>query len=196
MASSPAQFLRTDLRGYDRRAAAEVLRACNTLIRHEVQRVRARGRRTGLDPEDLLSVAQVAALEGWQTWSPDRGRNRLNWTGQVVRWRLYSACRGEVLLPGLSDETSLDAIGGWAPQNLPQPDEPLAGEERRAVFESALGHLSPRQHAILVCRLHGETYADIGSSLGVCHQFVSRQYHLAVESVRTLVENAGEVWDE
>lgn len=200
-----SRVVRGGLGDYSDAEASAVLLRYGGVLAAEVKRMTPRAAYHGLTSEDLTSIAQVAALSAHRSWRPERGRSRANWVGQVVRWRLRDA----VADPGAA-ETPHQNLGGEAPHEnfggapdafgaatrVPQPDARLDAEARAAIFEATIGQLSPRRRTIVACYLNGETFGQIAETLGVCHQYVAREYKLALGEVRKIVEISGETWEE
>lgn len=191
-----SRVVRGGLGDYSDAEASAVLLRYGGVLAAEVKRIAPRAVFHGLTTEDLTSIAQVAALSAHRSWRPERGRSRANWVGQVVRWRLRDA----VADPGAA-EAPHEELGGatdafGASTRVPAPDASLDAEARVAIFEATIGQLSPRRRTIVACYLNGETFGQIAETLGVCHQYVAREYKLALGEVRKIVEISGETWEE
>lgn len=168
----------------DARARA-VLRKARPVITAEVRRRVARGRRSGLELDDLTRIAEGAALEASATWRDGAGRKPSTWAGQVIRWRLDEALDQEA--PATEPEIPFEPVG----------DDPLGGFERfvpadevsylhaRArTLERAISTLCDRRRRIVREHLEGRTFEQIGRELGVTHQYVAREYGKAVAEMR------------
>lgn len=135
------------------------------------------------DEDDLRSVAEMAALEAHLTYEPDRGRSWGTWVYQVISWRLEELRQEEVDVPA-------EGVV-WAPCPAPSPESRVEAYQLAEWLESRLARLPPR-HALVVARkLHGETGAELGETLGLSRARVSQVVRKAEQMLhrRALAED-------
>ncbi|MCU0671320.1 MAG: sigma-70 family RNA polymerase sigma factor [Myxococcota bacterium] len=155
----------------------------------EVQRFVAWGRRVGLDVDDLIQIAEGAAVEAAATWKADRGRKQRTWAGRIIRQRLVEALDQEA--PATEPEVPSGPVGGDPLGGFDRfvPADEVAEQHARArTLERAISTLRDRRQHIVREHLKGRTFEQIGDELGVGHQFVAREHGKAVDEMRAWSE--------
>lgn len=131
-----------------------------------------------LDPATLRATGEDAILEAHLSFDSDRA-SQATWTRRVVYWRLSAAAKRT---PKPTQSLDVDPeIGNGA-----NPEDALL----QATVVHLLSHLSIRQQQVVDGRMRGETYAELGSQLGISGAQAHREGQRAFEILRDLLEDA------
>lgn len=60
--------------------------------------------------------------------------------------------------------------------------------DQLALASELLEHLAPRRRRIVMAHLEGRTFVSIAEEVGVCHQYIAREFKLGIASLRALVD--------
>jgi RNA polymerase sigma factor (sigma-70 family) len=126
------------------------------------------------DQADLRSAGQLAVLEGHLSFNGN-GTAR-GWILTVVRWRLREAFAA----------THHPEILAANPERMNGADP----EQQfwRATAVRAIGRLSPRHRVIVDGRMRGETFEEIGASIGLSTSAVHRESEKAFSILRAVLD--------
>lgn len=150
------------------------------LLRQYARDIRATLRQYGglslADRSDLEAVAAIAVLEGHITFRDDGNQTVRTWISRTIRWRVqtaYTTLRPrETLVPHPEKANGAD------------PEQQFW----RATAVKALGHLSLRHRVIVDGRMRGETFEEIGDSIGLSGSLVHRESTKAFAILRSVLD--------
>jgi RNA polymerase sigma factor (sigma-70 family) len=132
-------------------------------------------------PEDeALATGTDAVLEAFLSLDPSRAAEG-TWVRRVVHWRLAEAVRRQ---PWDRQAESLDVD----PQLL-NGQNPAEAYERASAI-AAIAGLPVRCQMVVVGRMRGETYAEVGESLGISPQRAHQVERRALLLLRLELEPA------
>ncbi len=128
--------------------------------------------------DDFVAVGRQAVLEAFVTHNAEKA-SEATWVHRVVHWRLAEYAKR---LPEDSTLTGqADVIDGHEIDHNPE-----LGYLKALVLDH-LRHLSPRQSTIILAFIQGETFQEIGDSLGISVQHTHVEYQDAIKRLRKLV---------
>jgi RNA polymerase sigma factor (sigma-70 family) len=128
--------------------------------------------------DDLESVGRVAILEAFLSFNAQKSQES-TWIRRVVHWRLAEAAQR---LPEDSTATGrAEVLDGHEIDHNPE-----LGYMRALVLDN-LRALTPRQSTVILAFMQGETFAEIGASLGISSQHAHVEYQTAIAQLRELV---------
>ena len=130
--------------------------------------------------DDLLSIGQQAILEAHLTHRPEKASEE-TWVRKVIHWRLAAgvATRHEAEDSTLTGRA--EVLDGHEIDHNPE-----LGYLKTIVLEH-LRELPPRQSTVIMAFMQGETFAEIGASLGISPQHAHIEYQAAIRHLRKLV---------
>lgn len=158
----------------------------NELLRRDWAGVIAYARRYTADGDEANDVAQDAFLSLWY------GRVRWKGTGSL-RSFLYGVARNLARNRGRSwHRTRVISLESLRPEATrrttsaaPRPDDVVAERELLDRLERAVAALPPRrQEVFTLIRLHGLSYEEAASVLGIATQTVANHLSAALSDVR------------
>jgi lambda repressor-like predicted transcriptional regulator len=82
--------------------------------------------------------------------------------------------------------TMLVMADAATPRSLPGPDDLLAHKEEWVLLHSMLKSLDERSRQVVLGRMQGETFDDIGASIGVCGQQAQNVHDEAVRDLQQI----------
>lgn len=126
------------------------------------------------DKDDLREAASLAVLEGHLTFN-GHGTAR-GWILRVIRWRLREAFAATHHAETLVENP--EKTNGADPEQ----------QFWRATAVRALGHLSLRHRCIVDGRMRGETFEEIGQSIGLSGALVHRESAKAFAILRSVLD--------
>ncbi len=139
----------------------------------------ARFERPGLERDDLLQEARLAALRGLEGWNPEKGK-LWSYAYNKVRWAMHEkashVARGPTLA-SLSDPAITDGLA--AP-----PDPDFAVRDQLA---QALAALPESERQILSLRAEGYNNREIAEMFGISPERVRQLYKGARGKAATLL---------
>lgn len=127
--------------------------------------------------DDLLAVGDVAILEGFLKWQPEKASEG-TWIRRIVHWRISGACEFSTVTEQFDEELFSDAHD--------TEREVLQGLALRAI-----NGLSPRHQSIIQARLANETFVEISESLGLSKSTTHDEYLEALKLLRINMEQLG-----
>ncbi len=133
------------------------------------------------DHDELQSAGRLAIMEATLTHNPAKGRNINGWVRQVVHWRLSEAAAATFDGGGVKESLGVDP----PVLNGANPEEAFI----RATAVRALARLSPRHQIIVTGRMRGETYSEIGTTIGVSTSRTQAEGQKAYELLRSILED-------
>lgn len=126
--------------------------------------------------DELVSAGRIGLMEAHLTHDPSRIPEK-QWMAKVVKWRILGVVERAMQLSQMELLTGLD----------PEPRTNGLHDPERAHLRSvallAFGRLDPRERVILDARWRGETYDQIGRSLGISSQ---RAWQVATRALKEL----------
>ena len=131
--------------------------------------------------EDFLQLARIALIEAFATFDPTRGAIFSSWAYKTILWRINEA--REIESQRVPTVTLTHAVNGK------NPEEKVMDLESSIHLKSALGTLSPRQGVIMDAVLRGETYGDVGQTLGIGKTRVHQEVQVSVSILAELLED-------
>jgi RNA polymerase sigma factor (sigma-70 family) len=161
-----------------------------------------------LESDDLLSIANVLALQACRDYDPSRGMRLSSWIATLVRQGLGNVvreafgssrsqarahCAGLPTAPpppapiSLSTPLSLDDVllVDVIADSGPTAEEELHRQRERAWLHAAIvRHLTPREGAMLRSLLEGETLQTISAQYGVTRQRIEQVCSRSVAKLR------------
>lgn len=156
----------SDLSGVSDATARRLLDAYLPLVRRVASRMYR-----ALPEHEVVAVGTDAILEAYLTQDEARS-SEATWVRRVVHWRLAEAVRR---LPWERNAESLDAD----PQVL-NGKNPEEAYQRASAF-AALARLPPNHQMVIDGRLRGESYVEVGHSIGISPQRAHRVAKRALE---------------
>lgn len=131
------------------------------------------------DRDELLAAGQIAIIEAYVKYRPDRGTKESTWVRRMLWWRIEEAAARQ---PWERGAESLDVD----PQvvNGANPEQQFW----KATAVRAVARLSPRHQMIVDGRMKGETYEEIGVQLGLSLQRVEQEAKKAFGLLRSMLE--------
>lgn len=142
-----------------------------------------------IEKDELLSAGRVAILEGYLR--RDKRSSERAWIRRYIHWRLqdlampHKELRTDALSPRVGRER--ESLGE-DPQLLNGADP----EEQfwRATALSAISRLTIRRQVIVAAKMQGETYEEIGETLGISTQRTALEGRWAFEELRRILDEA------
>lgn len=128
------------------------------------------------DADELRAVGSVAVLEAFVTHEPARAPLR-SWITTTVRWRIGEVVQREVSRldrPRIEEAPEPLTNGRHDPERRFQLDEII----------ELLPYLTPQHAVIITARLRGETFEEIGKSLGFSASNAHEQHGIGVAQLR------------
>jgi RNA polymerase sigma factor (sigma-70 family) len=167
------------IRNGDRAQLAELYKQ-NTGLLYTLAR-RYRGRDPMVGDEDLMQAGFLGLVAAVDAWDPERGAWSTIATGYIM-----NAMRGAVGIRGTRQRAHLGAVSLDAPigedgdtaradlladESLPDSDERIIGDERRAAVRAAVGRLEARKRDVVELHdLQGQALAQVGEGMSVSLQ--------------------------
>lgn len=169
-----ARDVRADMSGIDAKTAQR-------LLTEYMPMVRAIARTYYIDQDELLTVGQIAIMEAFVSYKEDADASEKTWVRKVVRWRMKGAVWREMSAtdPELFVQDEALTNGKHDPER----------NTLRNTLRSAAERLSPRHRTIIDARMRGETYAEIGESLGISTARVHKEAQRAYQELREWAED-------
>jgi RNA polymerase sigma factor (sigma-70 family) len=133
------------------------------------------------DQDELQSAGRLAIMEATLTHDPAKGRNINGWVRQVVHWRLSEAAAATFDGGGIKESLGVDP----PVLNGANPEEAFL----RATAVRALSRLTPRHQIIVTGRMRGETYSEIGVTIGVSTSRTQAEGQRAYKLLRSILED-------
>jgi RNA polymerase sigma factor (sigma-70 family) len=127
---------------------------------------------------DLESVGSTAILEAFLSFDAQKA-SEATWVRRVVHWRLAEAAQRQPHDSTLSGRA--EVIDGHEIDHNPE-----LGYFRSLVLDH-LRVLTPRQSTIILAFIQGDTFAQIGESLGISTQHTHVEYQSAIRTLRKLI---------
>lgn len=137
---------------------------------------------SGLNDHEIRATTEEAILEAYLSYKPERGKTEGAWVRQVIRWRLDTTARKSALTAWDRDADALDTD----PQVLNGVNPERAFHRAHAL--RALEELSPRHQTILIARMGGDTYEEIGEQLGISRARAHTEGKRALEQLRQILD--------
>ena len=139
-----------------------------------------------IEKDELLSAGRIAILEGYLR--RDKRSSERGWIRKVIHWKLSelaSPPHKELRTDAFSPRVARESLGE-DPQLLNGADP----EEQfwRATALSAISRLTVRRQVIVAAKMQGETYEEIGETLGISTQRTALEGKEAFEELRGILE--------
>ncbi len=167
-----ARSVRIDLSAVSDIDARRLLSSYGALVRKTAARYHMQ------DVDELVALGHIGLMEAFLTYDPARG-TELSWVRSQIRWRIQEGARGE--------RRQLRFVGhdpDLVPTNGRHDPSRLVEIER---LRWAIGQLSPRLQMIVDGRMRGETYEELGHSLGISTTRAHEQNQQAVDELRRIL---------
>lgn len=135
-----------------------------------------------LTADEVQAAGEDAILEAYVSLDVTRAQES-TWVRRVVHWRLAE----------LGERAPAERVAG---ESLPaDPQLPNGMTPELALLQATavrlLARLTPRQQMVVDGRMRGETYEEIGDSLGISAQRAHKVGSAAFELLRCLLEDEG-----
>jgi RNA polymerase sigma factor (sigma-70 family) len=127
------------------------------------------------DLDELKSTATLAVLEGHLTYN-GKGTKE-GWIRTVIRWRVREAATDATHQEELLTANPPERMNGADPEQ----------QFWRSTAVRALGHLSPRHRIIVDGHMRGETFEEIGASIGLSTQRTHAESQKAFTKLRRVL---------
>lgn len=163
-----------DFRRVDPAAAQRLLAAYLPIVRAVARLYPAS------EQAELESVGRLAIMEAFVSFDEAKAAEA-TWVSRIVHWRLAESAKQQPEDSTLTGRA--DVFEGHEIQHDPE----------RSYFKGVvldnLRALPPRQSTVILAFLQGETFAEIGASLGISAQHAHVEYKSAVKHLRKLVSD-------
>lgn len=128
------------------------------------------------DQDDLKGAAALAVLEGHITFNGTGTAQ--GWIRKVIRWRVHEAVEAAYRPELETLVANPERVNGADPEQ----------QFWRATAVRAIGTLSLRHRAIVDGRMKGETFEEIGQSIGLTTQLAHREGQKAFALLREVLD--------
>lgn len=166
-------------------------------------------RDTGIDPDELVNEAILAAINAFEKWNPEKSRFS-TYMSRPIQWRishyLKKSCPifsrkaggGRFVRPdprkreasrfSTTMGSSQDDILSLLCSTDPVPDEAMEDSDMLDYARDAFHALDPQDQNIVARRLDDEGYRSISSDLGVSQEGARQIYIRAAEKMREHIQ--------
>ncbi len=169
----------------DRKASSLLVESMMGLIHREA---RAQSHRCHEPLDDLIQVASMGVLDAIRRFDSSRGCRLIT----VALVRIRTALRPTVRRSQSDGKRQVSLDDSMEPVADPaDPDGIIDAQSRsKAVLDSIAATLTPREHLVLrrATSERGESFADIGASVGLSRETVRLTYDSAVRKVRASLQ--------
>jgi RNA polymerase sigma factor (sigma-70 family) len=166
-----ARAVNVDIGSIDDSTARQLLADASKLIRITI------AKHSMLDQDELLQVGRLAVLEAHMTFDDSRECSRETWRKRVLGWRINESVRAM----SVPIEEHVDSPTNGA-------HDPEMHTLRLELLE-IMQKLPPREATILTLRLEGQTFEQIGASIGLTRGRVQQCEKHALAILRVLRED-------
>lgn len=133
------------------------------------------------DDDELLSAARVAILDAYLTFDSERS-SEATWMRRNIFWAMQGAAGAgfDKLGPKQSLDPSPDLVNGANPEQ----------QFWQATAVRAIARLTPRRQVIISAWMKGETFEEIGLTIGISGSMAHREAQSALRELRDMLEDA------
>ena len=188
----PERIARVDLGAVSERDARKALAAAAQTVRVELHAVRAAiAHLDCIDMDDMRSIAQIAVIEAFATWLPDRGAQLATWTQRLVRWRLRETIQASQRHDHAIAVEDIDQLGGSDVDQSGLSSASVAqvifAARVQEAFAEAYRNLAPETRLLVEAAVLGRTCADVSRMTARSYSQVCCQTALAMGAIRRAV---------